>query len=114
MTQRNQDHNHTTINVLTGMLVGGLAGAITMLLMAPQSGVETRMQIQEKGIELRDRTIDMAEDAVTQVRLESKKLTRTGRQKARQLIHQGQELVAGQFAHVAEVVETRKKALLGS
>ena len=31
------------------MLIGSLAGAVTMLLLAPQSGEDTRTQIQEKG-----------------------------------------------------------------
>ena len=49
------------LGVLVGMLIGGLTGAVTMLLMAPQSGKETRRQIQEKGIELRDRTTEIVE-----------------------------------------------------
>jgi len=34
--------------VLAGLLIGGLAGAGAMLLLAPQSGKETRAQIQQK------------------------------------------------------------------
>lgn len=37
----------------TGFLIGGLVGAATALLLAPQSGEETRSQIQEKSIELK-------------------------------------------------------------
>jgi len=107
-------HATNVTGVAAGLFIGSMIGAVTALLLAPQSGKRTRAQLQIKGIQLRDRTIDMAEDAVTQVRVESKKLTKTGRQKARQLIHQGQELVTGQFAHVAEVVKTSKKAILGS
>jgi gas vesicle protein len=36
------------VNFLTGMLLGGVAGAVTALLFAPQSGEETRQQIQHK------------------------------------------------------------------
>lgn len=39
----------------TGFLIGGLVGAATALLLAPQSGEETRMQIHDKGIELKDK-----------------------------------------------------------
>ena len=53
--------------VLVGMLVGGLAGAVTMLLLAPQSGEETRTQIQEKGLELRDQTTGMLDAAMAKV-----------------------------------------------
>ncbi|MCK4449027.1 MAG: YtxH domain-containing protein, partial [Anaerolineae bacterium] len=33
-----------------GFLVGGLVGAAAALILAPQSGVETREQIQQKSI----------------------------------------------------------------
>ena len=39
-----------------------------MLLWAPQSGKETRKQIQEKAIELRDQTAATVESTMTQVR----------------------------------------------
>ena len=41
---------------LVGFLVGGIAGAVVALLYAPQSGEETRGQIKEKAIELKDKT----------------------------------------------------------
>jgi len=37
-----------------------------MLLLAPQSGKDTRMQIREKGIELRNRTAEMMEEEMKQ------------------------------------------------
>ena len=40
---------------LGGALIGGLVGAGVALLLAPQSGEETREQIRQKGIELKDR-----------------------------------------------------------
>lgn len=39
----------------TGFLIGGLIGAATALLLAPQSGEETRMQIHDKSIELKEK-----------------------------------------------------------
>ena len=71
MIHENQEYRYPTNNtagVLVGMLVGGLAGAVTMLLLAPQSGKDTRKQIQEKSIELRDRTTELVEDTMAQVR----------------------------------------------
>lgn len=47
---------------LAGFLVGGVTGAIVALLFAPQSGAETRAQLQEKGIELRDRAVTEAQE----------------------------------------------------
>lgn len=40
---------------ITGFLIGGLVGAATALLLAPQSGEDTRTQIREKGIELKEK-----------------------------------------------------------
>jgi len=102
------------LGVLVGMLVGGLAGAITMLLMAPQSGVETRMQIQEKGIELRDHTTEIVDDVMAQVRSDVKKFNVEGRHKANELLEQGQTLVVEQLDHVSEAALAGKKAIQNS
>jgi gas vesicle protein len=53
MIHENQEYKYptnNTLNVLVGMLIGGLAGAVAAML-APQSGKDTRTQIQKKGIE---------------------------------------------------------------
>ena len=93
------------------MLVGALAGAVTMLLLAPQSGKRTRMQIQEKSIELRDRATGMVENAVAQARLDGNKITRDGQRKAKELLHQGQSLVIEQLEHVSDAAQAGKKAI---
>ncbi|NDJ51835.1 MAG: YtxH domain-containing protein [Chloroflexi bacterium] len=43
---------------VSGFVLGGLVGAAVALLMAPQSGEETRAQIRDKSIELRDSAND--------------------------------------------------------
>ena len=114
MTDKNQEYTHPTngtLNVVIGMLIGGLAGAVTMLLVAPQSGKRTRIQIQEKSIELRDRATGIVEDAVAQVRLNGNKFARDGRRKANELMHQGQNLVAERVEYVTDAVKAGKKAL---
>jgi gas vesicle protein len=63
------------LNLLVGMVIGGLVGALAMLLLAPQSGKDTRKQIEGKSIELRDRTVDMVEDAMAKVRTNTNKIT---------------------------------------
>jgi gas vesicle protein len=117
MTHENQQPEYRKSNifgVLLGMLIGGLAGAVTMLLLAPQSGEETRMRIQEKGIELRDRTTEIVEDAMAQVRLGRNKLTIDGRHKAKELLEQGQALVVEQLDRVSEAAQAGKKAIQSS
>jgi gas vesicle protein len=49
---------------LVGFVVGGLTGAVVALLFAPQSGEETRTVIKEKGIELRDKASQTAEETL--------------------------------------------------
>jgi len=107
-------HNNNFPGVLAGLVIGGLAGAVTMLLLAPQSGKETRIQIQEKGVELRDRTSQMFEETMDQVRLNAQKITIGGREKLKQLKQQGQELAVEQLNRVAEAAEAGKKAVQNS
>ena len=116
MNTKTQDleYHPNVLGVLAGVVIGGLAGALTMLLLAPQSGKRTRMQIQYKGIELRDRTTEMMEDAVAKVRLDGSKIARDGRRKANELLQQGQDLVSEQLEHVSDVVKAGKKAIQSS
>ena len=65
---------NNAVGILGGMLIGTLVGAVAMLLLAPRSGKDTRTQIQKKGIELRDRTTEMVEDTMEQVRLNPNKV----------------------------------------
>lgn len=98
---------NNTAGVMAGMLVGGLAGAVTMLLLAPQSGKDTRKQIQEKGIELRDRTTQLVEDTVAQARTTANKVS-VG------LKDRGQEIAIEQLDHVADAAQAGKKAIQSS
>ena len=106
MIHENQEYKYPTNNtlgVLGGMLIGALAGAVTMLLLAPQSGKETRKQIQEKGIELRDRTTEIMEDTVAQVRSKANKITMDVK-------NYGQELAVEQLDNVSTAAQAGKKA----
>ena len=117
MSNKNQGpeyHNNNIVDVLVGLLIGGLVGAVTMLLLAPQSGEETRMQIQEKGIELRDRTTGMMGDAMAQARLNANKITVGGHEKIKELKQHGQELAVEQLERVSEAAQAGKKAIQNS
>jgi gas vesicle protein len=109
--QEPEYHNNNISGVLLGVLIGGLAGAVTMLLLAPQSGKDTRKQLQKKGIELRDRTSEVMEDAMAQVRSNKNKLTMGGRQKAKELLQHGQTLAVEQLEHVSDAALAGKKAI---
>lgn len=108
------NENNNFASVLTGLLLGGLVGAVTMLLLAPKSGQATRDQLQEKGIELRDQASEMMEDALAQVRMDRKKITLGGREKAKELLQSGQTLVAEQLEHVSAAAQAGKKAILSA
>lgn len=110
MIHENQNYKHhtnNTLGVLVGTLIGGLAGAVTMLLLAPQSGKETRIQIQKKGVELRDRTTEMMEDTMAQVRTNANKISMGVK-------NFGQELAVEQLDHVSEAAQAGKKAIQSS
>ena len=109
MIHENQEYKYPTniLGVLVGMLIGALAGAATMLLLAPQSGKDTRMQIQKKGIELRDRATEMVEDTISQVRTNANKIT-TG------VKNYGQELAVEQLDHVSKAARAGKRAIQSS
>ncbi len=107
-------YKNNAFGVLAGLLIGGMAGALTMLLLAPQSGKVTRLQIREKGIELRDRTTGLLEDTMAQVRSDKARITMSGKQKARELVQQGQALVVEQLDRVSEAAQAGKKAIQSS
>jgi gas vesicle protein len=51
------DNARSTGNLLGGLLVGALVGAVAALLVAPQSGMQTRTMIKEKGSEVKDKIV---------------------------------------------------------
>jgi len=112
--QEYKSPTNNTLSVLLGVLIGGLAGAVTVLLLAPQSGKDTRMQIREKGIELRDRTTELVEDTLAQVRSKANEITTGGREKVKELKQQGQDLVVEQLEHVSEAARAGKRAIKSS
>src|SRR5258708_29807357 len=56
---------------LLGAILGGVIGAVTAFWFAPQSGEETRHEIEERGNELREEIEQVATDARRRVEGES-------------------------------------------
>ena len=106
--------NTNPLRLLIGLLVGGLAGVVTMLLFAPQSGKQTRDQIEGATIELRDRTTRNVKKAVAQVRSGTDKLTTEVQDKADELKQLGQDKLVEQLDKVSAALDTGKTAVVAA
>ena len=89
---------------LAGLVVGGLAGAGTALLLAPESGKKTRADIQHKGMELRDQTVETVENTVADAREKARQITTPARKQAKELQQRGQEVLEEQRDRVAQAL----------
>jgi gas vesicle protein len=78
-----------------GGLMGAAMGATVALLLAPQPGDETRAQLRQKGIELKDRAAELTEEA---------------RKKAGEWQEGGRTAIDTSKSRIEEVVEEGKKA----
>lgn len=98
----------------TGFFIGALLGGAAALLLAPQSGEETRTQLRDKGIELKDKAEATYADAMEKLEATTEELRKKTEElsvKVDGLIAQGKEELAKmtkkgeEAAPVAEVVE---------
>jgi gas vesicle protein len=93
------------VNFLAGVLLGGMAGAITALLFAPQSGRDTRQQIQQKAAELRDQTTATVENTFAQVHARAGQLKTGLVEQAANLKQQGQEVLVDRLSAAAQKIQ---------
>lgn len=118
MNTKNQEFEHTESSpaksVLAGLVIGGLVGAGTMLLLAPQPGEKTRAELKGGVLKLRNRTEETVKDTVTQVKSKANQIKAEVQIKAKDLQHQGQDLLVKQLDRVSHAAEAGKKALQGS
>ena len=111
MATKKRTYNNNPQRVLLGLVIGGLAGVVTMLLFAPQSGKQTRDQIEEKAIELRDETTKNVKKALSKVRSGADKLTAEVQDKAGELKQLGQDKLVEQLDRVSAALDTGKTAV---
>jgi gas vesicle protein len=98
-------------NMLLGLIIGGLAGSVVMLLFAPQSGKRTRAQIQLKSNQILDRTTDMVNKEIEQVRSNTQNIITSVQEKADHLKQLGQDQLVKQLDHVSNVLDAGKTAI---
>jgi gas vesicle protein len=98
---------------LTGLFLGGVAGAVTALLFAPQSGQETRQQIQQKAIKVSEEAADRVDEVVSQARSKTGQVKANLTEKARDLKNQGRDALVEQLDRVSNAAESGKRAIQG-
>ena len=98
-------------SVFTGLLVGGVIGAATALLFAPRSGEETRTDIRNKAIDLRDRTKETVKDTVSQAKSRANELKDNVWEKAEELKERGKQTAEEQLDRVAHAAKNGKKKI---
>lgn len=98
----------------SGFFVGALIGGATALLLAPQSGEETREQLREKGIELREKAEATYAEVLSSVEASTEELRQRSEElsaKVDELIAQGkQEIAKIRKPAEEEAVETSEEA----
>jgi gas vesicle protein len=106
-----REMTNATRHVLTGVVVGGLIGATAMLLLAPHSGEETRAEIRDKAMDIRDRTTETVKDTVSQVVSKAGQLKGGIQGKSQDMKQRGQDVLIEQLDRVSEAVEAAKRVL---
>lgn len=101
-----------------GFVIGGLVGAATALLLAPQSGEETRAQIQERGIELQTKAQEgiqdarlKADQAIAEAQDRGRILFDEQKERLGSAVQEGKKLVQEQRVKLEEAVAESKKAV---
>ena len=108
--QKDHEHSNNPIKVLAGVLISGLGGAVAMLLLAPKSGKNSRVDIQNKSLELRDQTTEMMKDALEQGRSNVNKFSQNSREIINNLSASSQEVPLEKFDHLSQASKDAKNS----
>lgn len=112
-TYEQEANSKSPAGFLTGLFLGGVAGAVTALLFAPQSGQETRQQIQQKAIKVSEDAADRVDEVVSQARTRTGQVKANLTEKARDLKNQGRDALVDQLDRVSNAAESGKRAIQG-
>jgi gas vesicle protein len=96
-------------SVLSGFLVGSAIGVATALLFAPRSGEETRAEIRDKAVELRDRTTETVKDTVSQAKSKAYEITDNVLEKAEELTQRSKHTMDRQLDRATQAAETGRE-----
>lgn len=112
-TYEQETNTNRPAGFLTGLFLGGVAGAVTALLFAPQSGQETRQQLQQKAVRMSEDAADRVDEVVSQARTKTGQVKANLTEKARGLKNQGKEALVEQLDRVSNAAENGKRAIQG-
>ena len=109
-----EDFEHTSTvsagrHVFKGLLIGSVVGAVTMLLFAPRSGQQTRAEIRDKAIELRERTSETVNNTVSQAKTKAHELRENVWDRAAEIKQRGKQTARQQLERASEALETEKE-----
>ncbi len=77
-----------------GFLIGAIAGAAAALLLTPQSGEETRRQISQKSVELKDEATRQAQRLATDAKGQVEYVQEKGRVVISDNVRKAQDLIS--------------------
>src|SRR5512147_1274803 len=100
--QESQQKTSAVRPVLSGFLMGSVIGAATALLFAPRSGEETRTEIRDKAIDLRDQAAGTVKDTVSQARSRASDVKDNVLDKVGELKQRGKQIVTQKLDRVSE------------
>jgi gas vesicle protein len=99
--------NRLAGSLAVGILVGGVAGAATALLLAPQSGEDTRKQVQKKALEWQTK----AEQALNEASAKANEAAADMERRAKEMQAQARVVLEeGQRQLARAMTETKKAA----
>jgi gas vesicle protein len=91
----------------SALLVGGLIGAGVALLLAPKAGEETRAQIRDKSLSLKEQATSLFNDAAQSTRDSFDSLAHRGQE----MLDQSQDALQDAEAHLMDEAHAAKDQL---